>query len=121
IQKQFHHLVRTIPSEGRIIAPITETHIDEVLEIGCWTPVVRTALTANDTAELYAEQLVADGSHFNVLQHGVVKGEVKWNMRSEHSVANALAAIAAAEHVGVSIDSACQALWTLGGVKRRRA
>ncbi|TQR62469.1 UDP-N-acetylmuramate:L-alanyl-gamma-D-glutamyl-meso-diaminopimelate ligase [Acinetobacter sp. RF14B] len=119
IQKQFHHLVRTIPSEGRIIAPITETHIDEVLEIGCWTPVVRTALTANDTAELYAEQLVADGSHFNVLQHGVVKGEVKWNMTGQHSVANALAAIAAAEHVGVSIDSACQALSNFGGVKRR--
>ncbi|TSH71286.1 UDP-N-acetylmuramate:L-alanyl-gamma-D-glutamyl-meso-diaminopimelate ligase [Acinetobacter sp. RF15A] len=119
IQKQFHHLVRTIPSEGRIIAPITETHIDEVLEMGCWTPVVRTALTANDTAELYAEQLVADGSHFNVLQHGVVKGEVKWNMTGQHSVANALAAIAAAEHVGVSIDSACQALSNFGGVKRR--
>ncbi|MCO8042888.1 UDP-N-acetylmuramate:L-alanyl-gamma-D-glutamyl-meso-diaminopimelate ligase [Acinetobacter bohemicus] len=119
IQKQFHHLVRTIPSEGRIIAPITETHIDEVLEMGCWTPVVRTALTANDTAELYAEQLVADGSHFKVLQHGVVKGEVKWNMTGQHSVANALAAIAAAEHVGVSIDSACQALSNFGGVKRR--
>ena len=119
IQKQFHHLVRTIPSEGRIIAPITETHIDEVLEMGCWTPVVRTALTANGTAELYAEQLVADGSHFNVLQHGVVKGEVKWNMTGQHSVANALAAIAAAEHVGVSIDSACQALSNFGGVKRR--
>lgn len=48
IQKQFHHLVRTIPSEGRIIAPITETHIDEVLEMGCWTPVIRTSLEANE-------------------------------------------------------------------------
>ncbi|UUS60788.1 MULTISPECIES: UDP-N-acetylmuramate:L-alanyl-gamma-D-glutamyl-meso-diaminopimelate ligase [unclassified Acinetobacter] len=119
IQKQFHHLVRTIPSEGRIIAPITETKIDEVLEMGCWTPVVRTSLDANDKSELYAEQLSADGSHFKVLQHGVVKGEVKWNMTGQHSVANALATIAAAEHVGVSIEMACEALSNFGGVKRR--
>ncbi|OTG79620.1 UDP-N-acetylmuramate:L-alanyl-gamma-D-glutamyl-meso-diaminopimelate ligase [Acinetobacter sp. ANC 4648] len=119
IQKQFHHLVRTIPSEGRIIAPITENNIDEVLEMGCWTPVVRTSLDANDAAEVYAEQLVVDGSHFKVLQHGVVKGEVKWNMTGQHSVANALATIAAAEHVGVSIETACEALSNFGGVKRR--
>jgi len=119
IQKQFHHLVRTIPSEGRIIAPITEQHIDEVLEMGCWTPVVRTSLAANDHCEVYAEQLSADGSHFKVLQHGVVKGVVKWNMTGQHSVANALATIAAAEHVGVSIETACEALSNFSGVKRR--
>jgi UDP-N-acetylmuramate: L-alanyl-gamma-D-glutamyl-meso-diaminopimelate ligase len=119
IQKQFHHLVRTIPSEGRIIAPITESNIDEVLEQGCWTPVVRTSLEAHDKSELYAEQLSADGSHFKVLQHGVVKGIVQWNMTGQHSVANALATIAAAEHVGVSIETACEALSNFGGVKRR--
>lgn len=119
IQKQFHHLVRTIPSEGRIIAPIMETNIDEVLEQGCWTPVVSTSLDANEKAELSAQQLSADGSHFKVLQHGVVKGEVKWNMTGQHSVANALATIAAAEHVGVSIETACEALSNFGGVKRR--
>ena len=119
IQKQFHHLVRTIPSEGRIIAPITESNIDEVLEQGCWTPVVRTSLEAHDQSELYAEQLSADGSHFKVLQHGVVKGTVQWNMTGQHSVANALATIAAAEHVGVSIETACEALSNFGGVKRR--
>ncbi|UIP95064.1 UDP-N-acetylmuramate:L-alanyl-gamma-D-glutamyl-meso-diaminopimelate ligase [Acinetobacter johnsonii] len=119
IQKQFHHLVRTIPSEGRIIAPITEINIDEVLEQGCWTPVVRTSLEAHDKSELYAEQLSADGSYFKVLQHGVVKGTVQWNMTGQHSVANALATIAAAEHVGVSIEKACEALSNFGGVKRR--
>ncbi|WP_445116964.1 UDP-N-acetylmuramate:L-alanyl-gamma-D-glutamyl-meso-diaminopimelate ligase [Acinetobacter sp. WZC-1] len=119
IQKQFHHLVRTIPGEGRIIAPIHETHIDEVLDMGSWTPVVRTSLQANDRAEVYAEQLLTDGSHFKVLQHGVVKGEVQWNMTGQHSVANALATIAAAEHVGVSIEQACAALSSFGGVKRR--
>ncbi|MFP8818332.1 UDP-N-acetylmuramate:L-alanyl-gamma-D-glutamyl-meso-diaminopimelate ligase [Acinetobacter johnsonii] len=119
IQKQFHHLVRTIPSEGRIIAPINESNIDEVLEQGCWTPVVRTSLEAHDKSELYAEQLSADGSHFKVLQHGVVKGTVQWNMTGQHSVANALATIAAAEHVGVRIETACEALSNFGGVKRR--
>ena len=119
IQRQFHHLVRTIPSEGRIIAPITETHIDEVLEQGCWTPVVRTSLEAHPQAVLSAEQLSADGSHFKVLENGILKGEVKWNMTGQHSVANALATIAAAEHVGVAIETACEALSNFGGVKRR--
>ncbi|MHA3105314.1 UDP-N-acetylmuramate:L-alanyl-gamma-D-glutamyl-meso-diaminopimelate ligase [Acinetobacter sp. ANC 3791] len=119
IQKQFHHLVRTIPSEGRIIAPITETNIDTVLEMGCWTPVVRTSLSANEQAELSAELVSADGSHFKVLQHGELKAEVQWNMTGQHSVANALATIAAAEHVGVSIEQACAALSCFGGVKRR--
>ncbi len=118
IQKQFHHLVRTIPSEGCIISPTTETNIDEVLAMGCWTPVVRTSLNAND-AQISAEQLSADGSHFKVLEHGVVQGEVCWNMTGQHSVANALATIAAAQHVGVSIAQACEALSAFGGVKRR--
>jgi UDP-N-acetylmuramate: L-alanyl-gamma-D-glutamyl-meso-diaminopimelate ligase len=59
--------VRTIPSEGCIIAPITETNIDEVLDMGCWTPVVRTSLKPNPDVALSAEQLSADGSHFKVL------------------------------------------------------
>jgi UDP-N-acetylmuramate: L-alanyl-gamma-D-glutamyl-meso-diaminopimelate ligase len=119
IQKQFHHLVRTIPSEGRIIAPITETNIDEVLAQGCWTPVVRTSLEPNDQAALSAELISADGSHFKVLENGKAIGEVKWNMTGQHSVANALATIAASQHVGVSLEQACEALSNFGGVKRR--
>ncbi|MFW1675777.1 UDP-N-acetylmuramate:L-alanyl-gamma-D-glutamyl-meso-diaminopimelate ligase [Acinetobacter baumannii] len=119
IQKQFHHLVRTIPSEGRIIAPITETHIDEVLEMGCWTPVIRTSLEANEKAALSAELISIDGSHFKVLENGNVVGEVKWSMTGQHSVANALATIVAAQHVGVSLEKACEALSNFGGVKRR--
>lgn len=119
IQKQFHHLVRTIPSSGRIIAPITESHIDEVLAMGCWTPVVRTSVEANPQLELSAELIQADGSHFKVLHQGSIKGEVHWSMTGQHSVANALATIAAAEHVGVSVEQACAALSCFGGVKRR--
>ena len=113
IQKQFHHLVRTIPSTGRIIAPITETHIDEVLEMGCWTPVIRTGLDTDTQAELYAELIQADGSHFKVLEQGKVIAEVQWSMTGQHSVANALATIAA-QHVGVSIVQACEALSSFG-------
>ncbi len=119
IQKQFHHLVRTIPSQGRIIAPITETYIDEVLDMGCWTPVVRTSLENHPQAALSAELIAIDGSHFKVLDQGQVSGEVRWNMTGQHSVANALATIAAAQHVGVSIAQACAALSNFGGVKRR--
>ncbi|MDO4223636.1 MAG: cyanophycin synthetase, partial [Acinetobacter sp.] len=118
IQKQFHHLVRTIPSQGQIIAPISETHIDEVLAMGCWTPVVRTGLNG-EQAELTAELIRADGSHFKVLQHGTIVGEVQWTMTGLHSVSNALVTIAAAQHVGVEIATACQALSNFAGVKRR--
>lgn len=119
IQKQFHHLVRTIPSEGRIIAPITETNIDTVLEQGCWTPVIRTSLRPDVKAHLSATLIQADGSHFSVEQNGQTVAEVVWNMTGQHSVANALATIAAAEHVGVCISTACKALSCFGGVKRR--
>ncbi|KAA8732468.1 UDP-N-acetylmuramate:L-alanyl-gamma-D-glutamyl-meso-diaminopimelate ligase [Acinetobacter qingfengensis] len=119
IQKQFHHLVRTIPGSGRIIAPITEGNIDEVLKMGCWTPVIRTSLTSNDQAAIYAELIADDGSHFKVLKNGIVQGEVQWQMTGQHSVANALATIAAAEHIGVAIHTACEALSCFGGVKRR--
>lgn len=117
IQKQFHHLVRTIPSEGQIISPVTETAIDEVLAMGCWTPVARTGI--NQQAEWQAELLSADGSAFTVLHQGQPVGQVNWNMSGQHSVANGLASIAAAAHVGVSAEVACQALSNFGGVKRR--
>ncbi len=125
IQKQFHHLVRTIPSEGQIISPVTETAIDEVLAMGCWTPVARTAIgqqtgqQANPEISWQAELLSADGSAFNVLHEGKQVGQVNWSMSGQHSVANGLATIAAAAHVGVSADVACNALSNFGGVKRR--
>lgn len=119
IQKQFHHLVRTIPSEGRIIAPITESHIDEVLQMGCWTPIVRTALQSDHSAHLCSNLLADDGSHFTVHQQQDCLGEVQWHMTGQHNVANALAAISAAEHVGVRVEDACRALSQFGGIKRR--
>lgn len=118
IQKQFHHLIRTIPSEGQIIAPITEQHIDEVLDMGCWTPVQRTAIGAH-SADWQAELITADGSQFKVIYQGQDVGRVNWSMSGQHSVSNGLAAIAAAQHVGVEPQIACEALSNFAGVKRR--
>lgn len=123
IQKQFHHLVRTIPSQGQIIAPITERHIDEVLDMGCWTPVQRTAIDSIDSAstatDWQAELLSADGSQFKVIHQGIDAGTVNWSMSGQHNVSNGLAAIAAAYHIGVSPQVACDALSNFAGIKRR--
>ncbi len=118
IQKQFHHLVRTIPHSGQIIMPNNEPALDVVLEMGCWTPVQRTGLDT-DSVDWTAHLLQADGSVFDVQQHGQTIGQVSWTMTGRHSVSNGLAAIAAAAHVGVSAADACQALSNFGGVKRR--
>lgn len=119
IQKQFHHLVRCIPASGQIIVPVSETHIDEVLAMGAWTPVVRTGLDGEAGANLYAKLICEDGSHFQVYQGDTYMGEVIWGMTGKHSVLNALATIAAAHHVGVEIAQSCQALSAFSGVKRR--
>ena len=118
IQKQFHHLVRTIPHSGQIIMPNNEPALDVVLEMGCWTPVQRTGLDS-DSADWAAHLLQADGSIFEVKEHGQTIGQVSWTMTGRHSVSNGLAAIAAAAHVGVRAVDACQALSNFGGVKRR--
>ena len=118
IQKQFHHLVRTIPASGQIIMPNNESALDQVLDMGCWTPVQRTGLDT-DAADWNAHLLQADGSIFEVKEHGQTVGQVSWTMTGRHSVSNGLAAIAAAAHVGVSAADACQALSNFGGVKRR--
>ncbi len=118
IQKQFHHLVRTIPGGGRIIAPARDEALQEVLAMGCWTPVESTGLLPDD-AEWQAQLLSPDGSHFHVLHQGDIHGTVYWTMTGRHSVSNALSAIAAAHQAGVSIEVACAALSAFDGVKRR--
>jgi len=106
IQKQFHHLIRTVPSDGLIIHPQNTQAIDEVLKQGLWS---------SDQA-LPAQKLTTTktGSHFNV------EGKtVNWNLLGEHNMENGLGAIYAAHHIGVPFDVACEALDTFKGVKRR--
>lgn len=114
IQAQFHHLIRTVPSEGLVIANGVEANIRDTLAKGCWTPVETFA-----QGDWQAELIQADGSEFEVLYQGAVQGTVQWDLLGEHNVNNALAAIAAARHVGVAPNQAIAALAEFKGVKRR--
>lgn len=117
IQKQFHHLVRTIPSTGKIIVPVNDNNLKDTLAKGCWTPVETTGISPNNS-DWQAELRANDGSHFVVSYQGQ-QAEVNWGMTGLHSVYNGLAAIAAAHNVGVELTTACAALSAFGGVKRR--
>ena len=124
IQKQFHHLVRTIPSSGQIILPEGVASLDEVLAMGCWTPTHKTAIQTadapkNSQAEWQAVLKSEDGSVFAVHYQGKEVGTVTWSMTGLHSVANGIAAIAAAHHIDIEPAQACLALSNFGGVKRR--
>jgi UDP-N-acetylmuramate: L-alanyl-gamma-D-glutamyl-meso-diaminopimelate ligase len=115
IERQFHHLIRTVPSEGLVIHPTTEPALGRVIEMGCWTPVQ----TTGENGQWQANLLSADGSRFEVSFEGVVQGTVEWPMTGQHNVANALATLAAARHVGVVAPLGIEALCAFKSVKRR--
>ncbi|MDO8697722.1 MAG: UDP-N-acetylmuramate:L-alanyl-gamma-D-glutamyl-meso-diaminopimelate ligase, partial [Pseudomonas sp.] len=115
IERQFHHLVRTIPSEGLIIYPQAETALQRVIEMGCWTPVQ----TTGEGAQWQARLLSEDGSRFEVLFAGAVQGVVDWPLTGQHNVANALVCLAAARHVGVVPELGIAGLSAFKNVKRR--
>lgn len=117
IKKQFHHLVRTIPSQGLIISPKSESNINDVLAMGCWTPVQHTAIHGD--TDWNAELLKPDGSQFAVSFNGEKQGVVDWSLTGCHNVYNALSAISAAHHVGVFAVDAIAALNRFKNVKRR--
>lgn len=117
IKRQFHHLVRTVPGEGLIISPKSEANINDVLAMGCWTPVTHTSIDAD--APWNAQLIKADGSQFKVLLDGKEQGTVDWTLTGRHNVYNALSAIAAARHVGILAADAITALAQFQNVKRR--
>lgn len=124
IQRQFHHLVRTVPGNGRIITEAGDTALEAVLAEGCWTPTERFTPDGDggaDTgaADWRAMQVSADGSRFDVRGPGGSGGRVEWPLLGRHNVANGLAAVAAASHAGADVDVACAALAAFGGVRRR--
>jgi UDP-N-acetylmuramate: L-alanyl-gamma-D-glutamyl-meso-diaminopimelate ligase len=114
IQRQFHHLLRTVPSAGLIVTNGQDPHLADVLAMGCWTPVERFGV-----ADWEARDANADGSIFAVHYRGELQGRVEWTQAGVHNIHNALAAIAAAHHVGVPAASAIAALARFQGVKRR--
>ncbi len=115
IQKQFHHLVRTVPGNGLIVMPKDESNLDEVIEMGCWTPVEKQGAAAEWSYKLYED----DGSEFEVMFKGHCMGRVKWSMTGLHNVRNALSAIAAAVHCGVPARTAVDGLSEFKGIRRR--
>ena len=113
IERQFHHLVRTVPSSGRVVVNGLEESLTRVLHAGCWSEVRSFGAAVSDfTAE-------GDPGHFDVLERGIRVATVDWPLGGVHNQLNALAAIAAAQHVGVSPAIAAQALGTFQNVKRR--
>ncbi|MCQ8897004.1 UDP-N-acetylmuramate:L-alanyl-gamma-D-glutamyl-meso-diaminopimelate ligase [Limnobacter humi] len=121
IETQFHHLVRTVPGEGRIVCPANTDSLKRVLKRGCWTPVdhfgVQGQGVLGDDVPWQARQLGA--SRFEVLHRGTVAGVVDWAWSGVHNINNALAVMAAAQALGVPVATACEALSNFPGVKRR--
>jgi UDP-N-acetylmuramate: L-alanyl-gamma-D-glutamyl-meso-diaminopimelate ligase len=116
IQKQFHHLVRTVPGEGKIIMNGAQTNLDEVIAMGCWSPIEKFSV-AGDAWSI--REVSADGSRFDVYVDDKKAGTVNWDMNGTHNRLNALAAIAAARHAGVPVKDACEAMAEFKGIKRR--
>lgn len=117
IQQQFHHLLRTVPGTGRIILPGGDQALAEVLDYGCWSEVEYLGLGGD--GEWAAELLAEDGSEFSVRHQGQSVGRVSWGQCGHHNVLNALAAVAAARHVGIQPELSLSALADFEGVKRR--
>lgn len=117
IQKQFHHLVRTVPGAGLIIHPAFDPAVAELLKMGCWTPT--TAFDVDEPSSWHARNLSAAKDSFQVCYQGKLLGTLNWELLGQHNINNALAAIAAANHVGVSPEKAIEALSQFRGVKRR--
>ncbi len=136
IERQFNHLVRTIPSNGLIIYPFADENLTRVLRQGCWTKRQQFGvavdeksckkLAANGGVFWNAILLNAQGSEFELIKYGqgstdevMSRTHVKWELTGEHNVRNGMAAIAAAHHVGIDVKAAQKALQEFKGVKRR--
>ena len=116
IERQFHHLVRTVPSQGRLVVNARDEALQRVLGVGCWSDVVRFGARKETPGEWRAR---GEPHAFDVLRGSLRQARVEWALAGEHNQLNALAAIAAADHVGVPAEVAAQALSTFENVRRR--
>jgi UDP-N-acetylmuramate: L-alanyl-gamma-D-glutamyl-meso-diaminopimelate ligase len=113
IERQFHHLVRTVPSQGRVVVNGLEDSLTRVLHQGCWSEVRSFGSAVSDFVA------VGPADDFAVWHHGQPVAQVRWGLSGTHNQLNALAAMAAAEHVGVAPARAAEALAHFQNVKRR--
>jgi UDP-N-acetylmuramate: L-alanyl-gamma-D-glutamyl-meso-diaminopimelate ligase len=116
IETQFHHLVRAMPSQGRVVVNARDEALARVLARGCWSEVQRFGTRREEPGGLCAR---GEPGSFDVLRGSLKLGHVAWDLLGEHNQMNALAAIGAAEHVGVAPAEACKALASFRNVKRR--
>ncbi len=119
IQKQFHHLLRTVPGNGRVIVAAEDDNLQAVLDMGCWSERESVSVNGIGSADWRAEAVAADGSEFDVLHDDACVGRVSWSQTGAHNMHNALVALAAAHHVGVTAADGIAALNRFAGVKRR--
>ena len=122
IERQFHHLVRTVPGTGLIVWNAADAHLARSLAMGCWTPCEGFATEPHVPGALWTSGPVGgvtDGSSFEVLEGARLRGRVEWSLIGAHNVANALAALAAARHAGVPVAQGIEALRLFRGVARR--
>lgn len=125
IETQFHHLVRTVPRKGRLVVNGGADSLRRVLERGCWSDVAWFGdeaphlLAAGETVNQEHWRATGSAQDFDVLRNGARVGHVAWNLLGQHNQLNAVAAVAAAEHVGVPVAEAAAALARFENVKRR--
>ncbi|PND37879.1 UDP-N-acetylmuramate:L-alanyl-gamma-D-glutamyl-meso-diaminopimelate ligase [Paucibacter aquatile] len=116
IETQFHHLVRTVPASGRIVLNAREEALQRVLSRGCWSEVQRFGARKEESGALRAR---GEPQAFDVLRGSLKVARVEWSLIGEHNQLNALAAIAAAEHLGVTPEQSAAALTEFKNVRRR--
>ncbi len=116
IETQFHHLVRTVPASGRLVVNARDEALARVLQRGCWSEVQRFGTKREEPGGLCAR---GEPQDFDVLRGSLKLGHVSWSLLGEHNQMNALAAVGAAEHVGVAPEAACAAMATFQNVRRR--
>ncbi|RZJ07162.1 MAG: UDP-N-acetylmuramate:L-alanyl-gamma-D-glutamyl-meso-diaminopimelate ligase [Rubrivivax sp.] len=116
IETQFHHLVRTVPETGRLVVNAREEALQRVIARGCWSEVLRFGAKKEEAGMLRAR---GEPQAFDVLRGSLKVARVEWNLIGEHNQLNALAAIAAAEHVGVTPEQSAAALAEFQNVRRR--
>jgi UDP-N-acetylmuramate: L-alanyl-gamma-D-glutamyl-meso-diaminopimelate ligase len=116
IETQFHHLVRTVPASGRLVVNARDEALQRVLARGCWSEVQRFGTRKEEPGGLRAR---GEPHAFDVLRGSLKIARVDWPLLGEHNQLNALAAIAAAEHVGVAPDAAAASLAGFENVRRR--
>lgn len=115
IQRQFHHLVRTMPQSGCILSAVSDQNVQDTLKMGAYSQLQ----FIGEGKEWFAKPLVADCSEFEVYHFGEKAGVVQWQIIGAHNMHNALMAIAASHHAGVSVVGACEALGSFINANRR--